>query len=105
MEIYLDPLVEGWTEENVIYELILREGYGLSSEFSLDSGINTNRIWIVTDPDKGQRFLVCLDDKIMEDSILRYARLDKDTTFICRDVALDDETAANLALQCRLKTI
>lgn len=25
--------------------------------------------------------------------------------FICRDVALDDEAAANLALQCRLKTI
>jgi len=31
-----------------------------------------------------------------------------DTTknlFICRDCALDDDTAANLALQCRLKTI
>jgi hypothetical protein len=25
--------------------------------------------------------------------------------FVCRDVALDDESAANLALQCRLKTI
>lgn len=105
MELYLDPLIEGWTEEDVICELIIREGYSLSSEFSLDSEIDTNRIWIVTDPDKDQRFLVCLDDKIVEDSILRYARLDKDTTFICRDVALNDETAANLALQCRLKTI
>jgi len=25
--------------------------------------------------------------------------------FVCRDVALDDTAAANLALQCRLKTI
>jgi adenine-specific DNA-methyltransferase len=25
--------------------------------------------------------------------------------FVCRDVALDDSAAANLALQCRLKTI
>jgi adenine-specific DNA-methyltransferase len=29
----------------------------------------------------------------------------KDDLFICRDVAIDDKTAANLALQCRLKTI
>jgi len=29
----------------------------------------------------------------------------KDDLFICRDVALDDDAAANLALQCRLKTI
>lgn len=105
MEMYLDPLVEGWTEENVIYELILKEGYDLSSKFFLDSEINTNRIWIVTDPDKGQQFLVCLDDKIIMDNILRYVGLDKDKIFICRDVALDDETAANLALQSRLKTI
>ena len=102
---YLDPLIVGWTEENVIYELILREGYGLSSKFSLDSEIKTNKIWVITDSDKGQQFLVCLDDKIIKDNILRYVRLDKDITFICRDVALDDETAANLALQCRLKTL
>jgi len=31
--------------------------------------------------------------------------LEKDALLICRDVALDDEAAANLALQCRLKTI
>jgi adenine-specific DNA-methyltransferase len=31
--------------------------------------------------------------------------LGKDDLFICRDIALDDELAANLALQCRLKTI
>ena len=31
--------------------------------------------------------------------------LSQDDTFVCRDVALDDEAAANLALQCRLKTI
>jgi hypothetical protein len=31
--------------------------------------------------------------------------LAKDDLFICRDVALDDEAAANLALQCRLETI
>lgn len=28
-----------------------------------------------------------------------------DFDFVCRDVALDDETAANRAPQCRLRTI
>jgi adenine-specific DNA-methyltransferase len=31
--------------------------------------------------------------------------LQKEDLFICRDVALDDGLAANLALQCRLKTV
>jgi adenine-specific DNA-methyltransferase len=31
--------------------------------------------------------------------------LKKDDLFICRDVALMDEQAANLALRCKLKTI
>ena len=31
--------------------------------------------------------------------------LKKDDLFICHDIALDDETAANLSLQYRLKTV
>jgi len=31
--------------------------------------------------------------------------MNPDTLLICRDKALDDTAAANLALQCRLKTI
>ncbi|MBE3120170.1 MAG: hypothetical protein IMZ50_15630, partial [Candidatus Atribacteria bacterium] len=58
----------------------------------------------VTDPDKGQSFYLTLAARIaLED--LRPLDLKKDDLFICRDSALDDEAAANLALQCRLKTI
>jgi hypothetical protein len=60
--------------------------------------------WRVTDPDKGQSFHLTLAGKIaLKD--LRPLDLKKDNLFICRDIALDDEAAANLALQCRLKTI
>jgi hypothetical protein len=51
-----------------------------------------------------QGFYICLDDKIRLDD-LKSLNLAKTDLFICRDVALDDEAAANLALQCRLKTI
>ncbi|MCX6844297.1 MAG: hypothetical protein NTX53_18715 [candidate division WOR-3 bacterium] len=58
----------------------------------------------VTDQDKEQTFCICLDDRVrLEDVKLR--NLARDMLFVCRDVALDDETAANLALQCGLRTI
>ena len=53
---------------------------------------------------KEQSFYICLDDSINLEN-LSPLNLGKDDLFICRDVALDDEAAANLALQCRLKTI
>ena len=57
-----------------------------------------------SDPDKGQSFRICLDDELKEATV-RALALGKDDLFICRDVALTDKLAANLALQCRLKTI
>ena len=58
----------------------------------------------VTDPNKQQSFYICLDDKVRL-ADLKPLNLARNTLFVCRDVALDDETAANLALQCRLRTI
>ena len=64
----------------------------------------TPSVYKVTDPDKEQFFYICLDDKVRLDD-LKPLNLTRDMLFVCRDVALDDETAANLALQCRLRTI
>jgi hypothetical protein len=36
---------------------------------------------------------------------LRPLNLTREMLFVCRDKALDDEAAANLALQCRLRTV
>jgi adenine-specific DNA-methyltransferase len=105
MEIFRDPLVDGWTVENVIYEVALKEGYGLNCRIEPVSAATDNTIYYrVTDPDKEQAFTICLDSTI-DLTGLNDLNLSRDDTFICRDVALDDEAAANLALQCRLKTI
>jgi adenine-specific DNA-methyltransferase len=114
MEMFIDPLVPGWRSENVIAEVALKEaGYGLNYrvERTRHEGTKSTKkaekepvIYRVSNPDKEQFFFICLDDKVrLED--LRPLGLTRDTLFVCRDVALDDETAANLALQCRLKTI
>jgi len=104
MELYLDPLVEGWQEENVIYEVALKEGYSLACLIEKVDKITENTVWRVTDEDKEQSFYICLDDDIKEDAA-KALELNADRLFICRDKALTDELAANLALQCNLKVI
>jgi adenine-specific DNA-methyltransferase len=101
MEMFADPLDEDFMDENVTYEVSLKEGYGLNTRMENSTVKNVQKI---TDPDKDQSFFICLADTIrLKD--LKSLNLKKDDLFICRDVALDDETAANLSLQCRLKTI
>jgi len=104
MEKQIDPLVPGWKPMNVIYEVALKEGYSLTCSVEELKGAAGNTVYRVTDADKGQSFLICLDDR-MKAGAVKALGLKKDDLLICRDVALTDEQAANLALQCKLKTI
>jgi adenine-specific DNA-methyltransferase len=104
MELFTDPLVPGWKPNDVLWEVAVKEGFGLTSKIEAVKETKGLDIFRVTDLDKDQSFLICLDNKLKL-SALKPLGLKKDTLFICRDAALDDETAANLALQCRLKTI
>ena len=90
--------------EDVLYEAALKEGYRLDSRIVQVEGLATNTVFHITAPDGVQAFHICLDAELVETDIACLA-LSKDSVFICRDVALDDTLAANLALQCRLKTI
>lgn len=101
MELFDNPLVEGWKGENLIYEVALKEGFGLNIKFDDTKAKGVQR---VSDPESSQFFYICLAEKILLNE-LKPLNLGKDNLFICRDVALNDSTAANLALQCRLKTI
>ncbi len=102
--LFNDPLITGWQPDNVIWEVALREGFGLNTRFTIRELENGNKVFDVLDPDTGQKFSICLDDQIRAD-LSKNCELTLDTLFICRDIALDDSAAANLALQCRLKTI
>jgi len=85
-------------------EVIIKMGYSLNAQIEAISGLNRISVYRVTDSDKKQTFRICLDD-ILDPITLEALNLGKDDLFICRDSALNDEMAANLALQCRLKTI
>jgi adenine-specific DNA-methyltransferase len=100
----LDPLVEGWTVEGVIWEVALKEGFCLNSRIEHVEAVTANHVYRVTDPEKDQTFFVCLDDKIYPPH-LGSLNLKSSDVLICRDSALDDSAAANLTLQCILKVI
>lgn len=99
----IDSLRPGWKAEDVIYEIALKEGYSLDISMEMVD-LKSAKVFKVIDPDKQQHFYVTLDEKVHL-SGLKPLNLSKDDLFICRDIALDDTTAANLALQCRLKTV
>ncbi len=100
----LDPLREGWEIEDVLYEIALRERYPLNSTIQEVEELTTNSVFRITAPDGEKAFYICLDTELKATDIERLG-LSKDSVFICRDIALNDTLAANLALQCRLKTI
>lgn len=104
LELFSDPLIDSWQSENVIYEVILKEGYSLTSRIEKITEIASANILKVTDEDKGQHFYISLDHQFHFETA-RQLKLTKDDLLICRDMAIDDTTAANLMLQCRLKTI
>ena len=104
MKLFAEPLLPGWKTDDVIWEVAIKEGYGLSSKIEAESKANGKTVYRVTDPDKEQSFRICLADKLTP-AMVKKLNLNKNDLFVCRDVALDDELAANLALQCRLKTI
>jgi len=104
LELFVDLLTPGWKEEDVIWEVALKEGYSLSSLVEQISLPIQNTIWKVTDQRKEQSFWICLDSQL-DLNIVQLLKLARENLFVCRDTALTDELAANFALQCHLKTL
>lgn len=102
MALYEDPLRPGWKPADVVWEIALREGFPLTSR--LEPVPKASKTWRMMDAERGQSIVVNLDDTLKPE-VVKALNLTKQTRFICRDVALTDEQAANLALQCDLKTL
>ena len=97
-------MVDQWIPKDVIYELAIKEGYQLDCLIEQVDGLEQNTIFQVFSRDETRNFYICLDAELSQDEIDKLG-LTTDDLFVCLDKALDDTKAANLALQCRLKTI
>jgi len=101
-------LQEGADPQHVIYEVVLKLGYSINATIEpLD--VEGNRVYRVVDEVEGTHqaaasFFVCLDDELQDETIDALP-LDKETTCVCLDTALDDSQKVNLAMGCLLKVI
>jgi len=99
-------LEEGANPQHVLYEVILKEGYPLTSRIET-LPLDTNRVYRVTDTRQEEDppcFYLCLDAEV-HTGTLDALPLDKETVLICLDSALDDSQKVNLAKQCLLKVL
>lgn len=105
LELMADSLlVANWKPADVIFEVAVKEGYGLNIQIDQIESIEASTVFRVTDPDKEQVFYICLDEQLPDDLLIQLG-LTQDDLFICLDSALNDTLAANFALQARLKTL
>jgi len=91
---------------HAIYEVILKEGYSLNARIEpVEKTLKVSKTFRVYDEGDDEAFFyICLDDEIPQ-AALDALPLDKETTFVCLDTALDDAQKVNLAMQCLLKVV
>lgn len=90
---HIDPFVEGRTSEDLLYEILLKEGMMLSSPIE-EKTINNKKVYSV-----GMGYMiVCLDDEIDTELVREIGKL-KPETVIFKDSGFKDENAKANALQ------
>ena len=98
-----ESLVKGYNNIDIIYEIIIKEGYSLNSKIE---ELKLSNISIFKVTDNGKLFYITFDDvdlNITKDK--EFMGISKDTLFVCFDNNLSDSTKDNLSLTFLLKTI
>jgi adenine-specific DNA-methyltransferase len=98
------PLIEGWTPENLLTEILLLQGYPLDSKVRFLPEFKANEVKQVTSEFVQHPLYVCLDKKIKDDTVAKL-KLGAEDIFVCLDSALTDEVKVKLSDQCNLKVI
>jgi adenine-specific DNA-methyltransferase len=99
------PLVPGWKEIDVIYEVMLKEGLNLNSKIEKVK-IKDDEFYYVKDEEQNLDFYISFKDKFSQDTIeeIRTSKY-KGKMFVFLDKALTDSDKINLSAFVRLKVI
>ncbi|MDX9863279.1 MAG: site-specific DNA-methyltransferase [Anaerolineaceae bacterium] len=91
-----DPLVEGWMKQDLLSEILLLEGFPLTSQVVFQEDLLQNQVYRVSAPEFcAHCLLVCLDE-IIQPGTADLLALQKEDIFVCLDSALSDELKARL---------
>jgi len=99
------PLVSGWKEIDVIYEVMLKEGLNLNSKIEKVK-IKDDEFYYAKDEEQNLDFYISLKDKFSQDTIeeIRTSKY-KGKMFVFLDKTLTDSDKINLSAFVRLKVI
>lgn len=102
------PLVDGWKSENVLTEIILKQGFALDCDCKKVDAFTKNTVYCIKDSkgpaSRTTTMYVCLDSQIDSDTI-KNLKLDEKEKFVCLNSAIDDTSYARLADKGRIETI
>ncbi|MFC1993115.1 site-specific DNA-methyltransferase [Chloroflexota bacterium] len=98
------PLVEGWTSESLLTEVLLIQGFPLDSKIIQQTEFKKNKVQLIESDASAHRLFVCLDDRIHEETETAL-KVSSGDIFICLDSAMTDQAKMRLANICTLATI
>lgn len=98
------PLLEEWTQDGLLCEVLLMEGFSLSSEFANQKQYISNRVIKVGDSYCEHSLIICLDKDIKQETIQSLELTDNDI-FICLDSAISNVDKLRLSDKGLIKTI
>ncbi len=91
-----DPLVENWKKEDLLSEVLLLEGFPLTSKVTYLEELLKNQVYRMSAPDFcAHDLFVCLDETVQPVTI-DLLTMGKEDIFICLDSALSDELKARV---------
>jgi hypothetical protein len=100
-----DPLIQGWKKEDLLTEILLLEGFPLTSKITYLEDLLQNQVYCVNAPDFcAHDLFVCLDEFIQPDTV-KLLTMEKEDIFICLDSALSDELKARVQDQFNVHVI
>ena len=99
-----NPLRENFSNEGLLTEIMLLEGFTLCSDITLLKQIKSNKIQEIKSEYCQHSLLVCLDEKIERETIASLS-LGDDDIFICLDSAISTEDKLRLSDKGLIKTI
>lgn len=97
-------LVDDWKPENLLTEILLIEGFPLDSKIEAVGAFKKNKVQKVTSDFCEHALFVCLDKKVVDETIKALSLGDNDI-FICLDNAVTDQDKARLDDKGLIKTI
>ena len=99
------PLVDHWSPDDLLIEVMLIEGFPLDSRVEPAGDFTANAVQHVTSDAFGHHLYVCLDTNLTEATVERLGGLRPEDIFVCLDSALTVEAKQRLIDICTLRVI